>query len=227
MPASLLQALIHEPGPGQEFFDIDAHHGRGQKAHRGEHRKPAAHRGRHAQGEKALLFRQLPQSPLFRVRGDDEAFPDFFLTDAVFKHLEKKKKLGQGFGGASRFADDVHHGAAELQGVQNPVHKVRVDVVQDPQAGFVLAPAQGQLVMLGVAQGLVQGSGAQGGAADAQNDKFPAPFQERFGHLADFLDDLTLVGQLIESQTPLLPALVKVFMDRGHPGIQGLHVFQA
>ena len=77
--------------------------------------------------------------------------------------------------------------------------------------GFVLAAGHGELVVLGVAQGLMQGPGSQGGAADPQHHHIPAPLQQRFGDLADLFDDLGLVGQLHETQSGRSPA--------GRPGL--------
>ena len=81
----------------------------------------------------------------------------------------------------------------------------------------MLAPGHGQAVVLRVHQGLLQGPGPQGGAADPQDHEVPAPLQHRFGHPADLLEDLGLVGQLHETQAAVLPAGGQVLV----PGPRG------
>ncbi len=70
----------------------------------------------------------------------------------------------------------------------------------------MLAPAHGKPVVLRMHQGLLQGPGPQGRAADPQDHEVPAPLQHRLGQLADLLEDLRLVRQFHEAQAAALPA---------------------
>ena len=79
----VFQALVHEAGPGQEFLHVDAHQVGRQQAHGGEHREAAADVGRDAQGGKAFLAARRRKGPLFRVGGDDEAFPGLVFAHPV------------------------------------------------------------------------------------------------------------------------------------------------
>ena len=92
-----------------------------------------------------------------------------------------------------------------------------------------MAAGHGELVVLGVAQGLMQGPGSQGGAADSQHHHIPAPLQQWFGNLAHLFDDLGLVGQLHETHLAALPSGGQVLMKRLQPGGQAVQVrfFQA
>ena len=80
-----------------------------------------------------------------------------------------------------------------------------------------------------MAQGLMEGPGSQGGAADAQDHHIPTPFQQGFGNPANLFDDLVLVGQLHETQLTALFWDGQVLMEGPQPGGQGIQVrfFQA
>ena len=88
----------------------------------------------------------------------------------------------------------------------------------------MVAAAHGEKVVLGVAEGLVEGPGAQGGPADAQDHDIPAPFQKGFAHPVDVFDRLLLVGQIHKSQVTGPPPGGQVLVERGQAGGQGVQV---
>ena len=206
--------------PARSSSSVDAHQVGRQQAHCREHRKAAADAYRDAEGGKAFLLRQAAQGTPVRVSGDDDPFPGRVFAHPVFEHLIDPKELGQGLGGGARLTDDVDVGAPQVQAVQDAEAEIGIDVVEHPEAGAMLPPANGQAVVLRVHQGLLQGPGPQGRAADPQDQEVPAPLQHRFGHPADLLENFRLVGQLHETEAAVLPGRGQVLGQGRGVGVQ-------
>ena len=77
------------------------------------------------------------------------------------------QELGQGLGGIPGFADHIEAGAAQIQAVKQAVQVIGIDIVGHPESELMLPAGHRELIVLGVAQGLAEGPGSQGGAPEA------------------------------------------------------------
>src|SRR5690606_36915895 len=98
------------------------------------------------EGSDPLLTGDAAQSASLRVGGEDEVPAVAVLAELADEAVAHDQELGDGLRRRAGLADHVEEGATEVEAVEQGRDGGGVHVVQDVQAGEVVAPLVVQLV---------------------------------------------------------------------------------
>ena len=128
------------------------------------------------------------------LRDHGDVIADGVPSHRVGERLQADQQLGQRLGRAARFGDGDEVGACEVDRAEEVVERVRVDVVEEMQAGRI--PARTETAV----RKRVQGLAAEGRAAGAQHDDGVRVFAVVFGPGLDHRDVVPVAGQAEQRQ---------------------------
>ncbi len=167
--------IIHGGGSVEEGFDVDATHRGGEEAHWREDTEAAADTFGDGEGGDVFGIADLPHGSLFGI-GDGDDVLGVVVAEGFLEEGAGDKELGGGLGGLTGFADDINEGVFEVgigaadfgEGVAD---EEGIDIVENEDAGMVLAGLAGHEVPVEGIEGLLEGDVAESAAADAEDDE--------------------------------------------------------
>ena len=152
------------------LHDVDTGHSQGQQTHGGQHGVAAAHIRRDDEGFPALFRGHLAQSALAGVGDGVDAALGALGAVLPLQHPAQSAGGNGGFGGGAGLGDD---GDGEVLALQQPGQLVPVTGAQavacEEDLGVALALTD---IAVGTLQQLDGGTGAEVGAADADDHKY-------------------------------------------------------